>query len=247
MARLIDVTESSISGRGISGAAMTELRTAWENAKIDPKLYPDYAERSGTISKNLSPDELVALIFFATKVEPHYAKNFLSQSPQRQQSIESFLRSQYGRIDWNTHAGLNLFKAQLLGLSTRLANNAGNKIADAAISRAITWSQIYSLSAHDITEFIIDGPRDSLKCEFCWAMMDRVFSVQIEKENMQGIVNRGDVDIAKVASPVAARYRENLDALRSATDSEIQETGLAAPPYHNECRDYVVARTSTGA
>jgi hypothetical protein len=243
LARIIGATEQSIDRYEIASLANSYLSDVWSNSKLDRKLYPDFADRSTSISKNLSTGEKAAIAYLALTVEPYYAGSFLSQSPGRQQSLESFLRLNYNKIDFESHAGLNLLKARLNDLADSISKNAGHLISDAASGRAHNWGQVYALDEQVITEFVIDGPRDDRKCAYCWTMLDRVFSVETEKRIIEEIVASNQEDIIKVAAPVAMRYRDNLDGLRSTSDIEIHYTGLAAPPYHNNCRDYIVGRS----
>ena len=116
-------------------------------------------------------------------------------------------------------------------------------IIDTGVSRAQNWANIMALHEAEITEFSIAGPRDGHTCQYCWAMLGRTFSVETEHTRIQEIIDSGDEDISKFHKFITSRFGTNagLESLKSATDADVQASGMVTPPIHPLCRHRLVA------
>ena len=236
--RLISYIEREIDTETVTSKAQTFLTDYWQDAKRDRKLF---GGRYDKLTQGLSDAEKLAIAYLVADVEPFQVGSFISKSSLRTKQIENFLSSYYRQ---HQSGDYGLLKAQLGQFFHGLSDNASELIAKQAFARAKTWGSLYSLKEEGISEFVIDGPRDDLKCEYCWSMLGRVFSVEREIRHIENIIDSQDPDIAKVGKDVYSRYygKDGASKLASTPSVEIQNTGLAAPPYHPRCRDYIVAR-----
>lgn len=237
--KLITYIEKDIDVESVTAKAKTFLSEQWQDAKRDKTLF---GGRYDKLTQGLSDAEKLAIAYLVADVEPYQVGSFLSKSQLRVSQIERFLTSYYQR---HQSGDYGLLKAELGNFFRGLSDNASELIARQAFARAKTWASLYSLKEEGITEYVIDGPRDDRKCEYCWGMLDRVFSVEKEIQHIENIVDSQDPDIARVGKDVHSRYagKDGLNKLLASPSVEIQLTGLASPPYHPRCRDYVVARS----
>lgn len=236
--KLINYIENEIDVPSVQAKAQTYLTEYWQESKTDKKLFGEQYDKT---SKGLSDAEKLAIAYLIADVEPYQVGKYLSKSQLRVKQIENFLADYYQRHQSGDHG---LLRAQLGDFFKGLSNTASELIAGQAFARAKTWASMYSLQEEGITEFVVDGPRDNRKCEYCWGMLDKVFSVEKEIKHIENIIDTQDPDIAKVGKDVSARFagKDGLNRLLASSAKEIQYTGLASPPYHPRCRDYVVAR-----
>lgn len=236
--KLIEYIEKNIDTGAVSNKAQTYITDQWQESKRDRRLFGSGYDKQTT---GLSDREKLAIAYLITEVEPYQVGSYLSRSTLRVRQIENFLASYYER---HMSGDYGLLRAQLGNFFNGLSDSATELIAGQAMMRARTWGSLYSLQEEKITEFVIDGPRDNRKCDYCWGMMDRVFRVETEIRHIENIVDSEDPDIAKVGQDIHARYpgKNGLNRLLATPSVEIQLTGLASPPYHPRCRDYIVAR-----
>lgn len=236
--KLIEYIERDIDVSFVIDNARKYLTDHWQTSKRDRKLFGSGLDKT---SGNLSDAEKLAIAYLVADVESFQVGSFISKSTLRTKQIEQFLSAYYRR---HQSGDYGLLRAELGNFFRGMSDSASELIAKQAFSRAKTWASMYSLQEEGITEFVIDGPRDDRKCEYCWGMLDRVFSVEKEIKHIENIVDSQDPDIAKVGKDIHARYpgKDGLNKLLATPNIDIQYTGLASPPYHPRCRDYVVAR-----
>lgn len=237
-AKLIDYIERDIKEADVSIKASKYITEYWQDAKRDKKLFGD---RYDKLTQGMSDAEKLAIAYLVADVEPFQVGSYLSKSTLRVKQIENFLSSYYR----NHQSGdYGLLRAQLGQFFNGLSDNASEVIARQAFGRAKSWASLYSLREEGVTEYIIEGPRDHAKCDYCWGMLGRVFSVEKEIRRIENIVDSQDPDIADVGKDIHSRYpgKDGLNKLLATPSVEIQLTGLTSPPYHPRCRDYIVAR-----
>lgn len=236
--KLIDYIERNIDTGGVQSKAQQYLTDYWQDAKTDRNLFGTGVDKQ---PQQMSDAEKLAIAYLVADVEPFQVGKYLSKSNLRVKQIENFLTAFYRRHESGEYG---LLKAELGEFFKGLSNNASELIARQAFARAKTWASMYSLQEEGITEYIIEGPRDNRKCEYCWGMLGRVFSVEKEIKHIENIVDSQDPDIAKVGKDISARFagKDGPARLLATSSKEIQMTGLASPPYHPRCRDYIVAR-----
>lgn len=236
--KLIQYIEKDIDQASVSNKAGNYITEYWQDSKTDKKLFGSGYDKQNV---GLSDAEKLAIAYLVADVEPYQVGSYLSKSTLRVKQIENFLSSYYKH---HQSGDYGLLRAELGSFFNGLTDSATELIAKQALARAKTWASLYSLKEEGITEYVIDGPRDDRKCEYCWGMLDRVFSVEKEIKHIENIIDSQDPDIAKVGQDVHARYagKDGLNKLLASPSVDIQFTGLSSPPYHPRCRDYIVAR-----
>jgi hypothetical protein len=220
--RFISAAEGSISKRQISGRARDYLTKEWNKGR--------------TANGSISNKELAAIAFLAGAVEARVISEYLSRSTQRQSSIEAFLNKIYSGI--KTGDGSGAVALEIASLSDRLADNAASVIASTSVRRARVWAKLYSMERDGVELYRVDGPRDDRKCDFCWGMLDRVFSVSNATDRIRDAIENGYDEFER--NMPFLKDLIGIEDLKKMSDYEVQNTGFAAPPYHPNCRDYLV-------
>jgi len=238
--KLVECVEESIDRNIVNQLAHQHIANAWYDGKNDPRLFADTTQKH----ESIKPADAEAIGYLSGRVDPHLVESFLSRSSQRQMQLAGVLGALYAHIKRSEGSAVDDFtyKALLGQTLEHVTNRAAQQVAEGSIARARSWGGIYALREAHITDFKVDGPRDQLKCDYCWAMLDKVYSTETEWRYIQNIVESDNPDIMAEFHPVSQRFdgKDGLERLMGAGAKEIQLTGLASPPYHIFCRDYII-------
>lgn len=150
--------------------------------------------------------------------------------------ILQFLKDAYikgGRAIGNSpselRAFIEAFKEQI-----QLTKWQARRIVDTTVNRSRNFGHLISYRQAAGKTFRISGPRDNLTCPFCYQMVGRTFSVPMALSDMDKLFNQGP-EAVSILMPFL-KGSITLDELKGATDQQLQEAGLALPPYHPVCR-----------
>jgi hypothetical protein len=224
----------------IAAEAITKL---WEEGQTSPILFSRVNENLKKDKK--TQDEILAMIYLYGVVEPHMVKNFMSRSEWRVERLRNKIESLYNEygVEIGTPERINSFKVAVGNFMSSVVSEATNSMSDATSQRAKAWGAIYALKASGIKKFMIVGPDDDRKCEFCRAMLGKVFSVDTEIRNIEDVVVKGNPSINEEIAFLMNLYpgKEGAARLNDMNATEIQDNGIAVPPYHINCRDSIVA------
>lgn len=113
------------------------------------------------------------------------------------------------------------------------------QLVSTTMSRVQNMGQTLSLYEMGFERYRIAGPRTRPICEYCLAMLDRVFEVKVAAERLAKIVDKGFEDKSQLP-PFLAGYR-TVEDVQGMSDAELQDAGFETPPYHPECRHRKVA------
>ena len=187
-----------------------------------------------------------AIDYLSKTVDKFYVSKYVSESPARQDEIKNFMVKNFlkGGMAPSDPESLGIFQRQFTELTDRIGMRAARTIVDTGVSRARNWSHVLSLKEYGITEYRVSGPLDGLTCSYCHAMVGRVFATQKDVRYIEQVIESGEEDIGQIkAHNIKNRFpgEDGIKGLQSATSERIQETGIAAPPYHPNCRHRIVA------
>ena len=231
--------EDSVKEGDIRQLATKEVTKLWADAQFDEKLFAKTDIKAEKSSKK--GDELAAIAFLASIVEPYLVKNFMSRSEwrlERTRNAVSKLYDQYG-LDNPSADKINAFKASVSNFMGAISQEAAVDMGDITQSRAKTWGSVFALRDNGVEKYVVVGPMDNRKCAFCYAMLGKVYSVPIEVSNINNLVTSGNPKMGSMAEFITKKY--SLAQLQEMTGEEVQESGFGAPPYHDNCRDRLEA------
>lgn len=235
--------EKSISEKDVELYATENVSKLWEEGQTDPRLFSGVEEN---LKKDKKTDlEIAAMVYLSTIVDPYMVKNFLSRSDWRVERLRKQLESLYNEygVEIGSPERLNAFKAAVGSFMGNVVNEAASSIGDVTTQRAKAWGALYALKNSNVTKFMVVGPDDDRKCEFCRSMLGKVFSVDTEIRNIEDVVAKGNPNIADDIEFLMSQYpgKEGAARLNEMDGPEVQENGFAVPPYHVNCRDSIVA------
>lgn len=242
----IKYSEGSIDSEAAAKIAQQHYNSVFESAKRE-MVSSVTAEGKAIIGTNpFGFWDAKAIEYLSQKVDKFYVSKYVSESPARQEEIKNFMIKNFlkGGMAPSDPESLGIFQRQFTELTDRIGMRAARTIVDTGVSRARNWSHVLSLRDYDITEYKVEGPRDSLTCRYCWSMIGRVFGVARDVRYVEQTIESGEEDIGRIrAFKLEKRYpgEEGLRRLEKSTNAEIQQTGIAAPPYHPNCRHRIVA------
>lgn len=184
-------------------------------------------------STDISTEELAAIAYLSTKVEPWAVKQFISRSQDRKNKIQSYFSREFDKIR-NNSSDVDTLMADAEKYLSSMATQSAIHTATVTAQRSQAWARLFDLERSGVERFRIEGPDDERTCGYCREMIGKEFSVGTEINNIRDIVDSGQAD--SVGDFLTARY--SLSELADSTNS-IQEFGLATPPYHPRCRHYI--------
>ena len=242
----IKYSEGSIDSDTASKIAQQHYNSVFESAKREFAIDIS-AEGKAIVGTNpFGFWDSKAIEYLSQKVDRFYVSKYVSESPARQDEIKNFMVKNFlkGGMAPNDPESLALFQNRFRDLTDSIGTRAARTIVDTGVSRARNWSHVFSLRDANITEYIVSGPRDSLTCSYCWAMVGRVFATQKDIQYIEQVIESGEEDIGQIkAHNIKNRFpgTDGIKGLEKMSSEKIQETGIAAPPYHPNCRHRIIA------
>ena len=169
--------------------------SASDSAKIASQHYNsvfEFAKRDALQGIFIGPDTPIpgtetfsfwdhrAIEYLSKTVDRFYVSKYVTESPARQDQIKNFMINKYlkGGEAPSSRESLDEFRRVFTDLSDSIGTRAARTIVDTGVSRARNWGHVLQLSEYEITEYRVEGPRDSMTCRWCWAMLGRVFATQ---------------------------------------------------------------------
>jgi hypothetical protein len=108
------------------------------------------------------------------------------------------------------------------------------------VTRARSWGNISALQEAEVTEYVIVNP-DPIS-EICQMMNGRVFKTETAIKQMGAMLDAETPDELAEVTPWVSDLedfgvtKDNMKLDDEKTNIKIQESGLAAPPYHSKCK-----------
>ncbi len=138
-------------------------------------------------------------------------------------------------------------KAADLSLADRL-NQAvleGKKLVD--VHASLTTSRLISLGflsetvEQGSTQYEINEVLDDKTCPVCEFMHGKVFDASHEYDKTLSALSVTDAASLKNIAPWPSQSKDALEALQDMDEDELQAAGYGSPPYHPNCRGFLVA------
>jgi hypothetical protein len=237
----LDYAEKAISEKDIATLSDIEVRSSWEDGQNNPLLFSKVNEDR---QRGMTAEEAALIYFLSQIVEPYMVKHFLSRSEWRVGRARNTISELYHKYDLDnpTTEKINNFKAAVSEYLRTMGQDAAKAMSDVTTTRSKTWGALHALKQSSVERFMIMGPDDDRKCEFCRSMLYKVFSVDKEIDNIKSMADSGNPELGDMAEFITKKYsgKKGLSALNDMTPEELQGEGLVTPPYHGNCRDYVV-------
>lgn len=140
---------------------------------------------------------------------------------------------------------VSAFVSRAGGRFRELSEWKTRQIVDTSVSRARTWSRIYSMHAEGIATYVIVGPVDNLTCDYCATMVGVEFDVATTQGRLSGAAEAGEENLAATC-PFLTGYG-TPEQVAQASSEELQSAGVELPPYHPSCRHEPVFSGSKAA
>jgi len=119
-----------------------------------------------------------------------------------------------------------------------------SRIISTTVNRLKTSANIAYMQQAGVEKFIIRGVNDQLQCAYCAEMQGRTFSVKKAFNKVEKL-SQSAPELVKQDSPFITSKFKNADELKEfleiSSEEALQDSGIAEPPYHSNCRDRVVA------
>ena len=242
----IKYSEGNIDAEAAAKIAQQHYNSVFESAKREFSTSV-LAESKAIVGTNpFGFWDTRAIEYLSQKVDRFYVSKYVSEAPARQDEIKNFMVKNFlkGGMAPSDPESLGMFQREFGALTNKIGIQAARTIVDTGVSRARNWSHVLSLREYGITEYRVSGPVDSLTCRYCHAMVGRVFATQKDVQYIEQVIESGEEDIGQIkAHNIKNRFpgEDGIKGLEKATSERIQETGVAAPPYHPNCRHRIVA------
>jgi hypothetical protein len=236
---LINSLENNINSEKISQLALKQINSSWNKAQSDERLFANSDKKKENGERTL--EEIAAIIFLASIVEPFMVGNFISRSPWRTERLKNSISKMYDEygMDNPTPDKIFAFKSAVSSYISSLGREAANHIGEVTETRAAAWAALYEMDRAKVKQFRVNGPRDNRKCDFCYAMLGKVFSVKEEISNINKIVSSKNPRVVKESEFITSKF--TVAQISEMTGEEIQGLGFGSPPYHVNCRDWLEA------
>jgi len=177
--------------------------------------------------------DMAAISALAGILEADAVSRFISGTPARLKTLSDYMGELYDTLGSTGEFSIAL-KKRFEDIVTSMSNVAADLIANHALESAKNIGLLSGFADRGVEYVRIDGPRDNRKCKFCYGMLDRVFNVgELKSKYLSLLENAKD----KTALPMAT---DVIDDAFSVSDSKLLDLGVALPPYHPRCRDYIV-------
>jgi len=126
------------------------------------------------------------------------------------------------------------FNREFPALVMRTSQRKIVQLVSTTIARVQNMGQTLSLYESGFKRYRIVGPKTAPVCEFCLAMVGRVFDVEVAASRLATIVDKGFEDVEDLPPFLSSTL--SLDEVKEMSDDELQAQGFESPPYHPECR-----------
>lgn len=236
--------------RGLAGSRITSVTRrfvgdAWQRARYEDK---NHLQASGVRPWRLTRrKELLGLdlkvtdrnaLRYLTSIENFYfgAGNYLADDAAGSAKFVNWLQSEYITKGLNIKdaATWDEFAKEFPKLVKESSYRKTVQLVSTTMARVQNMGQTLSLYEMGFERYRIVGPRTRPICEYCLAMLDRVFEVKVAAERLAKIVDKGFEDKSQLP-PFLAGYR-TVEDVQGMSDAELQDAGFETPPYHPECR-----------
>lgn len=236
---IINSLENNINSEKISQLALKQITTSWDRAQLDEKLFANSDKNK--VDGERTAEEIAAILFLASIVEPYMVGSFISRSSWRMERLRSSLLKLYDEfgLDSATPDKIFAYKTAVSNYVSSLGREAATHIGDITETRAEAWGALFAMDRAKVKQFRVNGPRDNRKCDFCYAMLGKVFSVKDEISGINKVVASKDPRVTKDSEFITSKF--TVAQITEMTGEEIQGFGFGAPPYHVNCRDWLEA------
>jgi len=215
------------------------VEKAWQAYRYEDVSFLQAAKRrsvSFEIDLNLVDENALR---YLRSIDRHYfgSGNYLADHPTVGKKFIKWLREEYIAKGINIRtdeAAQHEFYKQFKGLVRETSWQKINQLVDTTMARIQNMGQTLKLYETGFERFRIVGPRGGPICEYCRAMVGRVFSVEKAATRLAKIVGKGFEKVDDLPGFLPNEY--TVEEVEEMTDEELQEAGFESPPYHPECR-----------
>jgi hypothetical protein len=175
---------------------------------------------------------------YLTSIEQYYfgRGNYLADNETTGKQFISWLEREY------IAKGLNIkdaptwkeFRKEFPGIVRETSYRKTIQLVSTTMARIQNMGQTLSLYENGFERYRIVGPRTAPICEFCRAMLDRVFEVKAAASRLAKIVDKGFEGRNQLPPFLSSKY--SLQEVQEMSDEELQAAGFETPPFHPECR-----------
>lgn len=241
--------------KGLTASQVTKVTSrfvgdAWQRARYEDKNHLQaagvrpwrLARRKELLGLDLKVTDRNALRYL-TSIDNFYfgAGNYLADDAAGSAKFVNWLQKEYIAKGLNIKdaATWDEFKQEFPKLVKESSYRKTVQLVSTTMARVQNMGQTLSLYEMGFEHYRIVGPRTKPICEYCLAMLDRVFEVKVAAERLAKIVDKGFEDKSQLP-PFLAGYR-TVEDVQGMSDAELQDAGFETPPYHPECRHRKVA------
>lgn len=229
----------------VAGVTARFVGDAWQRARYEDKNHLQASgvrpwrlqKRQALLGLDLQVTDRNALRYL-TSIDNFYfgAGNYLADDAAGSAKFVNWLQKEYIAKGLNIKdaATWDEFNKEFPKLVKESSYRKTVQLVSTTMSRVQNMGQTLSLYEMGFERYRIVGPRTSPICEYCLAMLDRVFEVKVAAERLAKIVDKGFEDKSQLP-PFLASYRK-VEDVQEMSDAELQAAGFETPPFHPECR-----------
>jgi hypothetical protein len=140
-----------------------------------------------------------------------------------------------------------LMKGDKLSLGQKLnavvmgqARGAIDVAANLNTSRLVQLGYLQQSTVSGVSTYQITEVMDGRTCGVCRSMHGQTFNVQSGIDRLLTILQMTDPDAVKQAAPFPSQSADNVAALKSMSQMQLEQAGMQTPPYHPGCRGMTV-------
>lgn len=175
---------------------------------------------------------------YLMNIEKFYfgAGNYLANDEGTGKQFVNWLDKEY------INKGLNIkddatweqFRQDFPDLVRKVSNRKIEQLVATTVSRVQNMGQTLSMYEMGVERYRIVGPRTKPICDFCLAMLDRVFEVKVAASRLAKILEKGFEKPEDLPPFLSNAF--SLETIQEMTDQDLQDAGFETPPFHPECR-----------
>lgn len=240
-----DSLTSGLAASSVGRVIDRHIKAAWQTWRYEDTGHLQSAarhpqrlqRRRALLGLNLQVIDRNALTYL-TAVEQYYfgRGNYLARDEAAGKQFMNWLEREY------IAKGLNIkdaptwkeFRREFPGMVRETSYEKVEQIVSTTIARVQNMGQTLSLYETGFARYTIVGPRSRPICDYCRAMLGRIFDVKAAATRLANIVDRGFENVQDLPPFVSSRY--SVDQVKTMSDEQLQAEGFESPPFHPKCR-----------
>jgi len=142
-----------------------------------------------------------------------------------------YLEKGYSLVD---DATIDEFENKFASIVDNVSWRKINQIVNTTVGRIQNFGQTLKLYEAGFAKYRIVGPEHGPICDYCKAMVGRVFEVEVAAKRLAKIVDKGFESVDQLPAFLTSKY--SVEDVEKMSDQALQDAGFESPPYHPECR-----------